>query len=106
MNPYIVCYRRRPSEVAIQKMGVIKDDLASSREKNYFLPDFCYLQLTNGIERPFKNQLVCKHNFLKPSIESKMLEPVKVSGLVYEDLHHFYRNINGNNLKNIKQKSH
>lgn len=43
------------------------------------LPDFWHLQLENGIERPFRNQLVCKHNYLKPGVESKLIKSVKVS---------------------------
>jgi hypothetical protein len=68
MNPYILCYRRRPSETARQKLAMINDDLKSDRQRNYQLPDFWYLQLQNGIERPFRNQLVCKHHALKPNV--------------------------------------
>jgi hypothetical protein len=49
MNPYILCYRRRPSATAKQKAAMIADDLASNRERRYRLPDFWYLQLQNGI---------------------------------------------------------
>jgi hypothetical protein len=31
MNPYILCYRRRPSETARQKVAMVNDDLASNR---------------------------------------------------------------------------
>jgi alpha-acetolactate decarboxylase len=96
MNPYILCYRRRPNETARQKATMISDDIKSSREKKYQLPDFWYLQLQNGIERPFRNQLVCKHNALKPNVESKMLNPVYVSADVYEDLFHFYKDYKAN----------
>lgn len=68
MNPYILCYRKRPAETARQKLAMVKDDIESKREKLYMLPDFWYLQLQNGLERPFRNQLVCKHNALKPGI--------------------------------------
>ena len=40
MNPYILCYRRRPSETAKQKLAMVKDDIESKREKQYQLPDF------------------------------------------------------------------
>ena len=92
MNPYLLCYKKRVSESAKQKLIEITDDLNSQREKRYLLPDFWHLQLQHGIERSFRNQLVCKHNSLKPGIQSKMLHVVQVSGLVYEDLQHFYRN--------------
>ena len=72
MNPYILCYKRRPSDSTLEKLSSIKEDLASEREKEFILPDFWYLQLQYGIERPFRNQFVCKHNYLKPCIESKM----------------------------------
>lgn len=93
MNPYILCYRRRPSETARQKATMIKDDLTGTRELKYRLPDFWYIQLQNGIERPFRNQFVCKHNALKPHVDSKMLHSFSVSADVYEDLAHFYKNI-------------
>jgi hypothetical protein len=31
MNPYILCYKRRPSASAVQKLTEIKDDLKSER---------------------------------------------------------------------------
>ncbi len=70
------------------------------------LPDFWYLQLSNGIEREFKNQFICKHNLLKPQIESKMIKPIKVSSFVYEDLHHFYHNLKNSNLRLKNKNSH
>ena len=68
MNPYILCYKRRPSVTAKQKVVEIRDDLKSNRPKFYKMPDFWYLQLQHGIERPFKNHFVCKHNNLKPDV--------------------------------------
>lgn len=83
MNPYVLCYRRRASETAKQKLVEIEDDLKSNRQRQYQLPDFWYTQLQHGIERPFRNQLVCKHNALKPHLESQEAEPVLVSEDVY-----------------------
>ena len=68
MNPYILCYKKRQTETANQKLAMIKDDLRSSREKKYQLPDFWLIQLQNGIEQPLRNQLICKHNAIKPLI--------------------------------------
>lgn len=42
MNAYILCYTKRVSETAKQKMTMINDDLMSQREKKYQLPDFWY----------------------------------------------------------------
>jgi hypothetical protein len=91
MNPYVLCYRRRASETAKQKLVEIEDDLKSQRLRQYQLPDFWYTQLQYGIERPFRNQLVCKHNALKPHLESQEVAPVLVSEDVYEDLLNFYQ---------------
>ena len=105
MNPYILCYRRRPSETAKQKLAMVKDDIESKREKLYMLPDFWYLQLQNGLERPFRNQLVCKHNALKPNIESKMQVTTLVSADVYEDLAHFYQNHKQEGISPLSKRS-
>jgi hypothetical protein len=105
MNPYILCYKKRASASAQQKLTEIQDDQLSSREKKYLLPDFWYLQLQHGIERSFRNQFVCKHNCLKPYIESKMVDTVRVSALVYEDLHHFYRRYPFEELPEFRKKS-
>lgn len=93
MNPYILCYKKRPSAEAKQKFIQIHDDIKSERQKQYILPDFWNLQLENGIERSFRNQFVCRHNYLKPNIESKMVKPAFVSAEVYEDLCHFYQSV-------------
>ena len=36
------------------------------------------------------NQFVCRHNRLKPNLQSKLKSEVLVSRDVYEDLSHFY----------------
>jgi hypothetical protein len=105
MNPYILCYRKRPSETARQKLAMINDDLVSNREKNYRLPDFWYVQLQNGIERPFRNQLVCKHNAVKPFVESKEEHEILVSADVYEDLAHFYKKDKENSSPILTKRS-
>ena len=89
-NPYLLCYKRRASASARQKLIMIEDDNHNDRSNSYKLPDFWYMQLKNGIERPFVNQFICHHNRLKPSVNSKLKLEKCVSRDVYEDLCHFY----------------
>ena len=49
MNPYILCYKRRPSDSALEKLEEIKMDEKSDKVREYLLPDFWHLQLQHGL---------------------------------------------------------
>ena len=95
VNPYILCYRGRTDEVKEKKIKDIYSNVASnievsSEKKNlgsfYLLPDFWVLKLKASIIKPLKNQLVCRHGYRKPEVESKMITPQLIPSEVYEFL--------------------
>ena len=84
VNPYILCYKQRADEVKERKIKDIYSNIVSniqvSTDKKtlgsyYILPDFWVLQLKANIIKPLKNQLVCRHGYRKPEVESKMITP-------------------------------
>lgn len=89
-NPYIVCYKKLRSANEISKIKDNYNNIKSNvevevgKEKLLLsLPDFWLCQLKNSIIKPLNNQIICKHNRLKPNVKTKMKFEQKVPYEVY-----------------------